>query len=99
MVVDLTLHQRRRTPTSDELRGIPWLALLKPEERFLLVERQFGGVEFFGFGLAVLQHLGRHQRARMARRRLHRRLRIDIWQTTETPRRKFLVPSIGSITQ
>lgn len=33
MVVDLTLHQRRRTPTSDELRGIPWLALLKPEER------------------------------------------------------------------
>jgi len=27
------LHQRRRTPTPDELRGIPWLPLLLPDER------------------------------------------------------------------
>ncbi|MCJ7799479.1 MAG: Crp/Fnr family transcriptional regulator [Polaromonas sp.] len=33
MSTDLTLHQRRRMPTSDELRGIPWLPLLQPEER------------------------------------------------------------------
>ena len=33
MSTDLTLHQRRRTPTSDELRAIPWLPLLQPEER------------------------------------------------------------------
>ncbi|MDP2257898.1 MAG: Crp/Fnr family transcriptional regulator [Polaromonas sp.] len=33
MSTDLTLHQRRRTPTPDELRGIPWLRLLQPEER------------------------------------------------------------------
>jgi CRP-like cAMP-binding protein len=33
MPTDLTLHQRRRTPTPDELRGIPWLRLLQPEER------------------------------------------------------------------
>ena len=30
---DLTLHQRRRKPTFDELQGIPWLALLCPDER------------------------------------------------------------------
>ena len=30
---DLTLHQRRRKPTPDELQGIPWLRLLQPEER------------------------------------------------------------------
>ncbi|MDB5778771.1 MAG: transcriptional regulator, Crp/Fnr family, partial [Polaromonas sp.] len=30
---DLTLHQRRRPPTFDELRDIPWLALLQPDER------------------------------------------------------------------
>ena len=29
----MTLHQRRRTPTPDELRGIPWLPLLLPDER------------------------------------------------------------------
>ena len=29
---DLTLHQRRRKPTSDELQGIPWLRLLQAEE-------------------------------------------------------------------
>ena len=33
MSIDLTLHQRRRPPTPDELRGIPWLALLLPGER------------------------------------------------------------------
>jgi CRP/FNR family cyclic AMP-dependent transcriptional regulator len=33
MSTDLTLHQRRRTPTPDELRAIPWLRLLQPEER------------------------------------------------------------------
>ena len=33
MATDLTLHQRRRPPTPDELRGIPWLALLEPDER------------------------------------------------------------------
>lgn len=33
MSTDLTLHQRRRTPTPDELRSIPWLPLLLPEEQ------------------------------------------------------------------
>jgi len=33
MSIDLTLYQRRRTPTPDELQGIPWLRLLQPEER------------------------------------------------------------------
>ena len=33
MASDLTLHQRRRTPTPDELQGIPWLRQLQPEER------------------------------------------------------------------
>ncbi|MBK5207716.1 MAG: Crp/Fnr family transcriptional regulator [Polaromonas sp.] len=33
MSTDLTLHQRRRAPTLDELQGIPWLRLLQPEER------------------------------------------------------------------
>jgi len=33
MATDLTLHQRRRNPTPEELRGIPWLASLRPEER------------------------------------------------------------------
>ena len=33
MSTDLTLHQRRRTPTPDELSNIPWLPLLLPEER------------------------------------------------------------------
>ena len=33
MSTDLTLHQRRRPPTTDELSSIPWLALLRPEER------------------------------------------------------------------
>ena len=30
---DLSLHQRRRSPTADELRGIPWLDQLQPAER------------------------------------------------------------------
>ena len=30
---DLSLHQRRRPPTVDELGGIPWLSLLLPAER------------------------------------------------------------------
>ena len=33
MTTDLTLHQRRRTPTPDELQSIPWLRLLLPAER------------------------------------------------------------------
>lgn len=33
MSTDLTLHQRRRRPTADELHGIPWLAHLLPQER------------------------------------------------------------------
>ena len=33
MSTDMTLHQRRRNPTSDELQGIPWLPLLLPDER------------------------------------------------------------------
>lgn len=33
MSTDLTLHQRRRKPTPDELDGIPWLHLLRPDER------------------------------------------------------------------
>src|SRR3954469_3184902 len=32
-MTELTLHQRRREPTPQELAGIPWLALLRPEER------------------------------------------------------------------
>ncbi len=32
MSTDLTLHQRRRSPTAAELAGIPWLALLKADE-------------------------------------------------------------------
>ena len=30
---DLSLHQRRRPPTREELADIPWLALLQPAER------------------------------------------------------------------
>ena len=33
MSTDLTLHQRRRLPTPDELDSIPWLRLLPPAER------------------------------------------------------------------
>ncbi|MES2946889.1 MAG: Crp/Fnr family transcriptional regulator [Pseudomonadota bacterium] len=33
MSTDLTLHQRRRVPTPDELDSIPWLRLLQPDER------------------------------------------------------------------
>jgi CRP-like cAMP-binding protein len=33
MTSDLTLHQRRREPTTVELAGIPWLQVLKPDER------------------------------------------------------------------
>ncbi len=33
MSTDLTLHQRRRTPTPDEQQGIPWLWQLLPDER------------------------------------------------------------------
>jgi CRP/FNR family cyclic AMP-dependent transcriptional regulator len=32
MTTDLTLHQRRRAPTPDELAGVPWLKVLKPDE-------------------------------------------------------------------
>jgi CRP/FNR family transcriptional regulator, cyclic AMP receptor protein len=33
MATELSLHQRRRDPTADELAGIPWLRVLQPEER------------------------------------------------------------------
>ena len=33
MTPDLTLHERRRTPSAVELAGIPWLTLLLPAER------------------------------------------------------------------
>jgi CRP/FNR family transcriptional regulator, cyclic AMP receptor protein len=33
MTTDMTLHQRRRSPTAEELAGIPWLKVLKPDER------------------------------------------------------------------
>ena len=33
MNTDLTLHQRRRDPTAEELAGIPWLKVLGPEHR------------------------------------------------------------------
>lgn len=33
MSQDLSLHQRRRPPTEEELQGIPWLGLLQPPER------------------------------------------------------------------
>ena len=33
MASDLSLHQRRRAPTADELAGIPWLPLLLPGDR------------------------------------------------------------------
>jgi CRP/FNR family transcriptional regulator, cyclic AMP receptor protein len=31
-MAELTLHERRRAPRPDELAGIPWLKVLKPEE-------------------------------------------------------------------
>ncbi len=31
MNTDLTLHQRRRSPTAEELAGIPWLKVLSPD--------------------------------------------------------------------
>ena len=34
---DLTLHQRRRPPTAEELASIPWLAQLAPEPRAVAV--------------------------------------------------------------
>jgi len=33
MASELTLHQRRRDPTAQELAGIPWLAVLAPVQR------------------------------------------------------------------
>ncbi len=33
MSSNLSLHHRRRKPTAEELRGIPWLALLRADER------------------------------------------------------------------
>jgi len=33
MSQDLSLHQRRRPPTAEEIDGIPWLAQLQPQER------------------------------------------------------------------
>ena len=33
MVTDLSLHQRRRSPTQMELNGIPWLSSLDAQQR------------------------------------------------------------------
>ena len=41
MATESPLHLRRRTPTPDELRGIPWLPLLLPDER----ERAVAGLQ------------------------------------------------------
>ena len=41
MAKDLSLYRRRRTPTTPELQGIPWLSLLLPAER----ERAMAGLE------------------------------------------------------
>jgi hypothetical protein len=41
MTSDLTLHQRRREPTTVELAGIPWLQVLKPDE----LERAAGDIK------------------------------------------------------
>ena len=37
MVSELTLHQRRRDPTPQELAAIPWLKVLRPEEYHAVV--------------------------------------------------------------
>ena len=37
MATTSTVHQRRRTPTSEELDSIPWLGLLRPDERAQIV--------------------------------------------------------------
>ena len=46
MSIDLTLHQRRRKPSHDELQDIPWLRLLRVDERARAVEAlQVGDAE------------------------------------------------------
>jgi CRP-like cAMP-binding protein len=45
---DLTLHQRRRVPTTAELDGIPWLGLLNPQERAHTLPRLVVGDAFGG---------------------------------------------------
>jgi len=37
-MAESTLHQRRRAPTAEELAGIPWLNVIKPEERRVAVD-------------------------------------------------------------
>jgi CRP/FNR family transcriptional regulator, cyclic AMP receptor protein len=39
MPSDLSLYQRRRLPTTAELDSIPWLGLLKPDERLQAVQQ------------------------------------------------------------
>ena len=39
MPQETSVHQRRRTPTATELQEIPWLDLLKPEERERVVPK------------------------------------------------------------
>jgi len=39
MHTDQSLHQRRRTPTQDELKAIPWLQTLQPDEHARAVEQ------------------------------------------------------------
>lgn len=38
-MAESALHQRRRAPTEEELAGIPWLAVLLPQERERAVEQ------------------------------------------------------------
>jgi len=38
MKTELSLHQRRRPATSDELAGVPWLKLLQPQEQAQAIE-------------------------------------------------------------
>ena len=46
MKAEPSLHQRRRSPTRDEIDGIPWLALLQPAERErALAELRVGDAE------------------------------------------------------
>ena len=38
MATDLSLHQRRRSPTQIELNGIPWLSALDPKQRERVID-------------------------------------------------------------
>ena len=48
MLIDSPIYRRRRPPSPDELRGIPWLALLLPAERTRAVAELQVGVAAAG---------------------------------------------------